>query len=66
MPDLEVCRPVPSLLHTALASLNGIAGGHSIEPLILVRHTIIMVALERQHGISLQAGGHSKIACCLR
>lgn len=35
-----------------------IAGGHSIEPLTLVRHTITMDARERQHGTNQQDGDH--------
>ena len=34
------------------------AGGHNIERLTVASHTITMIVLERQHGISLQAGAH--------
>lgn len=48
-----------SQLHRYIGSPICAAGGHSIEPLTAVRRTITMAALEKQHGISLQAGDHS-------
>lgn len=54
-----------SFTHTTTATC--IAGGHSIEPLTLVRHTITMVALERQHGTNQQAGDHrDSMVLCLQ